>query len=48
MGIGYGIAKALAEAGSDIVIVARNKARLENAQVKLARIARNVWPTLSI
>ena len=43
MGIGYGIAKALAEAGSDIVIVARNKARLENAQAKLARIARNVW-----
>ena len=43
MGIGYEIAKALAEAGSNIVIVARNKARLETAQAKLARVARNVW-----
>ncbi|UCF86433.1 MAG: SDR family NAD(P)-dependent oxidoreductase, partial [Desulfobacteraceae bacterium] len=34
-GIGYGIAKSLAEAGSDIVIVARDKANLEHAQAKL-------------
>ena len=42
-GIGYGIAKALAKAGSDIVIVARDKANLEHAQAKLARIGRDVW-----
>ena len=29
-GIGFGIAKSLAEAGSDIVMVARNQADLEN------------------
>jgi gluconate 5-dehydrogenase len=42
-GIGFGIAKALAEAGSDIVLIARNKERLEQAHNKLAHKDRRIW-----
>ena len=41
-GIGFSIAKALAKAGSDIVLLARNKKRLEQAQDDLAKIGRDV------
>jgi short-subunit dehydrogenase len=41
-GIGLGIAKALAEAGSDIVLVARDKTNLEKAREELARTGRNI------
>jgi gluconate 5-dehydrogenase len=41
-GIGFGIAKALAEAGSDIVLVARDKANLDRAREELAGIGRNI------
>ena len=41
-GIGFGIAKALAEAGSDIVLVARNKTNLEMAREELSRTGRNI------
>ena len=36
-GIGFGIAKAMAEAGADIVLVARNETRLKQAQQELKR-----------
>jgi len=35
-GIGFGIAKALAEAGSDIVLVARDKTNLNRTREELA------------
>jgi len=41
-GIGFGIAKALAEAGSDIVLVARDKTNLDRAREELARTGRNI------
>jgi len=41
-GIGFGIATALAEAGADIVMVARNKADLEQAQDKLSHTGRRI------
>ena len=41
-GIGFGIAKALAEAGSDIVLVARNKTDLDKAHKKLATTGRSI------
>lgn len=42
-GIGYGIAHALAEAGSDVALVARDKTRLEQARQNLVQIGRRVW-----
>jgi gluconate 5-dehydrogenase len=42
-GIGFGIAKELTEAGSDIVLVARNKAQLERAQDEIAKTGRRAW-----
>ena len=42
-GIGFGIAKSLAEAGADIVLVARNQADLENARDELSQIGRRIW-----
>ena len=41
-GIGFGIAKALAEAGSDIVLVARDKTNLDKAREKLAETGRKI------
>jgi gluconate 5-dehydrogenase len=41
-GIGFGIAKALAEAGSDIVLVARDKTNLERAHEELSRTGRDI------
>ena len=41
-GIGFGIAKALAEAGSDIVLVARDKTNLARAREELAETGRNI------
>jgi gluconate 5-dehydrogenase len=41
-GIGFGIAKTLAEAGSDIVLVARDKTNLDNAREELARTGRSI------
>jgi gluconate 5-dehydrogenase len=42
-GIGFGIASALAEAGADIVIVARNETDLEQARNKISPSGRRVW-----
>jgi gluconate 5-dehydrogenase len=42
-GIGFGIAKSLAEAGADVVLVARNEADLENARNELSQIGRRIW-----
>ena len=42
-GIGFGIAKVMAEAGADIVLVARNKADLEHARESLSHTDRRVW-----
>jgi gluconate 5-dehydrogenase len=42
-GIGFGIAKALAEAGSDLVLVARAKNTLDQAREKLSPTGRRVW-----
>ncbi|MEJ2165533.1 MAG: SDR family oxidoreductase [Desulfobacterales bacterium] len=42
-GIGFGIARALAEAGSDLVLVARDKNVLEQAREKLSAMERRVW-----
>jgi gluconate 5-dehydrogenase len=42
-GIGFGIASALAAAGSDIVLVARAEAQLEHAKEKLSRYKRKIW-----
>ena len=41
-GIGFGIAKALAQAGSDIVLVARDKTNLDKAREELAGTGRNI------
>ena len=41
-GIGFGIAKALAEAGSDIVLVARDKTNLDKAREELTRTGRSI------
>ncbi len=41
-GIGFGIATALAEAGSDLVLVARDQQTLDNARKKLAHTNRRV------
>ena len=41
-GIGFGIAKALAEAGSDIILVARDTKTLERAREELIRTGRNI------
>ncbi len=41
-GIGFGIAKALAEAGSDIVLVARDKTNLDRAREELAGTGRSI------
>jgi len=42
-GIGFGIASALAEAGSDLALVARDKTTLDQAREKLSPKARNIW-----
>jgi len=42
-GIGFGIAKALAQAGADIVLVARNEADLEHARDSLSQTGRRIW-----
>jgi len=42
-GIGFGIARALAEAGSDLALVARDKTTLEHAREKLSSTGKNVW-----
>jgi gluconate 5-dehydrogenase len=42
-GIGLGIAKALAEAGSDVALVARDETRLGQAREDLAGTGRQVW-----
>ena len=42
-GIGFGIAKALAEAGSDLALVARDKKTLDQAREKLALTKKQVW-----
>jgi len=41
-GIGFGIAKALAEAGSDIILVARDQTTLDKAREGLAETGRNI------
>jgi len=41
-GIGFGIAKALAEAGSDIVLVARDETNLDRAREELAGTGRDI------
>ena len=41
-GIGFGIAEALAQAGADVVIVARNEADLENAKDSLSQTGRHI------
>lgn len=42
-GIGFGIAQALAQAGSDVALVARNSASLEQARTTLTQTGRRVW-----
>ena len=42
-GIGFGIAKSLAEAGADIALVARNPADLENARNEISQTGRRTW-----
>ena len=42
-GIGLGIAKALAEAGADIVLVARETSGLERARDTISQTGRRVW-----
>jgi len=42
-GIGFGIARALAEAGSHIVLVARTESQLRRAQEVLIESGRKVW-----
>jgi NAD(P)-dependent dehydrogenase (short-subunit alcohol dehydrogenase family) len=42
-GIGFGIADALAQAGADVVLVARNEADLENAKNSLSQTDRRIW-----
>jgi NAD(P)-dependent dehydrogenase (short-subunit alcohol dehydrogenase family) len=45
-GIGFGIADALAQAGADVVLVARNEADLENAKNSLSQTGRRIWSCL--
>jgi gluconate 5-dehydrogenase len=42
-GIGFGIASALAGAGSDIVLVARTESQLGQAERELAHFKRKIW-----
>ena len=42
-GIGLGIARAMAEAGADIVLVARTEAGLEQAKKDLAQAGCRIW-----
>ncbi|CAB1064207.1 Oxidoreductase, short-chain dehydrogenase/reductase family [Olavius sp. associated proteobacterium Delta 1] len=42
-GIGFGIATALAEAGADLVLVARDKKTLDEAREMLSATGRRVW-----
>jgi gluconate 5-dehydrogenase len=42
-GIGFGIAKALADAGSDVVLVARDKTNLDKALEELNASRRRIW-----
>lgn len=42
-GIGFGIARALAQAGADIVLVARNEADLASARDRLSQTGRRIW-----
>lgn len=42
-GIGFGIARALAEAGSDLVLVARDKKTLDEAHEKLSATGQRIW-----
>jgi len=43
-GIGFAIAKALADAGADVAIAARDKRRLEQAKEQIQKAAgRKVW-----
>ncbi len=42
-GIGFGIAAALAEAGADLVLAARDKNTLDDAWEKLSTTGRRVW-----
>jgi gluconate 5-dehydrogenase len=42
-GIGFGIAKSLAEAGADIVLIARNETDLKNARDELSQIGCRIW-----
>ncbi|UCF90378.1 MAG: SDR family oxidoreductase [Desulfobacterales bacterium] len=42
-GIGFGIAQALAEAGANIVLAARQEDQLKQAQAQLAAPGRRVW-----
>jgi len=42
-GIGFGIATALAEAGSDVVLVARDKKTLDQAREKLSATGKRTW-----
>lgn len=44
MGVGYIIAEALAEAGSDLIICSRNLSRCEQASVELRKLGRDVVP----
>ncbi len=42
-GIGFGIAESLAQAGADVVLVARNESDLENAKDSLSQTGRRIW-----
>jgi gluconate 5-dehydrogenase len=42
-GIGFGIAKALAEAGADIALVARSEDKLRKARERLEATGRRIW-----
>jgi gluconate 5-dehydrogenase len=42
-GIGFGIAKALAEAGADIALVARSEDQLREARERLEATGRRIW-----
>ena len=43
VGLEFGIASALARAGSDIVIVARTESPLEQAEKELGQFNRKIW-----
>jgi gluconate 5-dehydrogenase len=42
-GIGFGIAKALAEAGANLALIARDKKTLDESREKLSSTGRKVW-----